>query len=85
MENRLVANQEIVMSQSQFNTLLDQVKNQMVFSIKEWIIPYVDKLANNQSQGQSKVNEDLTIFRLLRNRRNDSVQNGLEPLRIREN
>ena len=49
---------ETMMSQSQFDSLLDRVKNQMVFSIKERIIPYVDKLANNQSQGQQRLNEE---------------------------
>ena len=66
-----------MMSQSQFNNLLDQVKNQMVFSIKEWVIPYVDKLANSQGQGQQRMNEDMYAYR--------PTRNGLEPPRMGEN
>ena len=66
-----------MMSQSQFNNLLDQVKNQMVSSIKEWVVPYVDKLANNQGQGQQKVNAKMYTYRPSRN--------GFEPPIIKEN
>ena len=66
-----------MMSQSQFDSLLDRVKNQMVFSIKEWIIPYVDKLANNQSQGQQRLNEEMYTYKPSRN--------GFEPPRVGKN
>ena len=66
-----------MMSQNQFDSLLDQVKNQMVSSIKEWIIPYVDKLANNQSQGQQRSNEEIYAYM--------PSKNGFEQPRIGEN
>ena len=65
------------MSQSHFNSLLDQVKNQMVSSIKEWVIPYVNKLVNSQGQGQQRVNEEMHTYRPSRN--------GWEHPRIGEN
>ena len=68
---------ETMMSQSQFNSLLDQVKNQMVSSIKEWVIPYVDKLANSQGQEKQRMNEDMYAYR--------PPRNGLEPPRMGEN
>ena len=49
----------------------------MVSSIKEWVIPYVDKLANSQGQGQQRMNEDMYAYR--------PTRNGLEPPRMGEN
>ena len=49
----------------------------MVSSIKEWVIPYVDKLANGQAQGQQRMNEDMYAHR--------PTRNGLEPPRMGEN
>ena len=49
----------------------------MISSIKEWVIPYVDKLANIQGQGQQRVNEEMYTYK--------SSRNGFEPPRVGEN